>query len=127
MHPDFFARKRRLYHPAAVDVTMVEKLVLSFTTKFQSVGSSTKSFTESPSELAFFVEHDDRLAAHARLVDSMSNINVALFILAEAVCVSPNKALRRYKPIVHALVRVGSGTYNWQSGARLVGGLNEES
>jgi hypothetical protein len=105
---------------------MEEKLVLSFTTKFQSVGASTKSFTESPNEPALFVEHNDRLATHARLVNGMTNINVSLLILAQAVCVSPNKACRSHKPIVHALVGVGAGTYNWPSSARLVGGLKEE-
>jgi hypothetical protein len=105
---------------------MVEKLVLSFTTKFQSVGASAKSLAKSPNEAAFLVKDNDRLAAHTRFVYGMPNINVSLLILAEAMCVSPNKACRRYQPIVHALVGVGSGTYNRQSGARLVRGLEEE-
>jgi hypothetical protein len=96
MHPDFFARERRLYDPAAVDVAVVEKLIFSFATKFQSMRSSPKALAESPEEPAFFVEDYDGLAAHARFVDGMPDIDISLRILAKAVRISPHEARGRY-------------------------------
>jgi hypothetical protein len=75
---------------------VVEKLILSFATKFQSMRSSPKSLAKSPQEPAFFVEDYDRLAAHARFVDGMPDIDIPLLILAKAVRLSPHEACGRY-------------------------------
>jgi hypothetical protein len=105
---------------------MVEKLIFSFASKFKPVCSPTKPLTKRPNETALLIEHNDRLAAHARLVHCMPNINVPLLVLTEAVRISPHQACWRYQPIMHALVGVGSGADYRQSSARLVGGLKVE-
>jgi hypothetical protein len=53
----------------------------------------------------------------------MADVDVPLLILAQAMRVAPYQSLRRNKPVMNALVGVRSGTDNWKSIARLIGGL----
>src|SRR5215469_124142 len=121
--PDFFTRKCRLHHTAAIDIAMIEKLFFSFAPQFQSVRSSTKALTERANKPTFRIKYDNRLAAHARLVNRMPDVNVSLLILAKPMCISPYQSFRWNQPVMHTLVAVRSGTHNGESGSRLVGGL----
>ena len=105
---------------------MVEEFCFTLTTEFQSVCASTKAFTECTDEPSFRIKDNNRLAAHARLVDRMPDVDVPLLILAQPMRVAPHQSLRRNKPVMHALVRMYSGTDNWRSITRFVGGLKIE-
>ena len=126
MNPDFFSRERCFYHAATIDIAMIKKLGPSFAPQFQPVCSSTKALAEGSNEPASLIENDDRLAAHARLVDRVADIDVPLLILAKPVCIAPYESLGRHKPIMDTFVSVQPGTHHWKPSARLVGGLSIE-
>ena len=114
MDPDFFTPKRGLHHPAAINVAMVQELFVSFPPQFQSVRPAPKTLTEGTQESTFLIEDNNRLAAHAGLVDGMPDVDVSLLILAKPMRIAPHHSFGRNKPVVDTLVRVRSGTHDWK-------------
>src|ERR1700722_1915009 len=126
MYPNFLAGEGGLYHPAAVDIAMVEKFGLTLAAQFQSVRPASKALAKRTNEAAFLLEDNNRFAAHARLVDGVTYIDMALLVLAEPVRISPHQPFGRDQPIVDALVGVRAGTQHRKARARLVRSLETE-
>src|SRR5262249_2178454 len=120
MHPDFFTRKRRLHHAAAIDVAVIQELCLSLAPQFQPVSASTKTLAKCANEPAFLIKDYNRFTTHAALVHRMADVDIPMLILAKPVRIAPHQSLRRNQPVMDALVRVGSGTHDWKPSARLI-------
>src|SRR5207302_5912797 len=117
MHPCHFACERGFYNLATVHVAMLEKFCFPLAAQLQSMCSASEFLTKGANEAAFLVEYNDCLCAHARLVDRMPNIDVALLILAESVSVSPDQPFWRHEPVVDTLIRVRAGTKHGKASA----------
>src|SRR5882762_7222540 len=126
VRPDWLAIEGGLRDFAAVNVAVIEEFPFRLAAQAKPVGAAAKFLAERADEASIRVIHDDRLATHAGFVDRMSDIDVALLILRKAMRIAPDEAVGRSKPVVHAFIRVKSGTYHRQTLARFVRRLHGE-
>ena len=105
---------------------MIEKFRFPLAAQFQSVRSTPELLAKGANEPTFLIEYNDGLAAHARLVNGVPNVDVPLLILAQSVGVSPHQPFRWDQPVVDALVSVRAGTKHGKAGAGLVRSLDVE-
>src|SRR5262249_8288422 len=72
------------------------------------------------------VVNNHGFAPHAGLVDSMGDVDQAMLILRQAVCVSPDQTVGRDQPVMYTLIGVRARSDHRQVAARLVRCLEKE-
>ena len=127
VRPNWLSIERGLHDFAAVDVAMIEEFAFRFAAQAKTVGAAAKFLAKRADETSACVIRDDRLAPHGRLVDGVSDIDAALFILREAVSVAPNETVGRGEPVMHAFIGVKARADDRQTLAGLIRCLHIET
>ena len=78
-----------------------------------------------PHEAPLLVEHDHRVVDLAAFVHRVVDVDVALRVLADTVCVAVLQADRHLAPVVEDLVRVRAGPDHGTLRTRFVGGVED--
>src|SRR5262245_52974554 len=125
--PQSLALGRRLLDLALVDVAVVQHIVTLFATKAEPVRAAAKLFTERAHEATRRVVNDHRFPAHARLVYGMGYVDESVFVLRQAVGVSPNQAFGRHQPVMYAFIGVGTRSHHRQTAPGFVSSLHKAS
>src|SRR5215472_8775346 len=112
LRPNDLSAQGRFHDLATVDVAVIQKLLAVFPPQIESVGATPKLLAKRTDETALRVRDDNRLAAHARAVNGVPDVDKTLCVLANGVGVTPHQPIGGNEPVMDALIGVNARTHN---------------
>jgi len=87
---------------------VIQEFLAVFAPQVETVRAAAKLLAKCADEVALSVIHHNRLAAHARAVNGVPDVDQTLCVLANGVRVTPNQAIGWNQPVMKALIGVSA-------------------